>query len=80
MACCWLQVLLGLRKAYASALEEPDTPAELVIDAVILMLVVVQRRIFLSPDFQKIIDELWCVTDHPASATSATLASAPPHP
>lgn len=53
------QVLLGLRKVYEGAFDQANTPPELAFDAVILVLVVLQRRIFLCHDFHKIIDELW---------------------
>ncbi len=53
-------VLLGLRKVHSSAFGQPaDYPPEMVFDAVILLLVVLQRRVFLSPDFQRVVDELW---------------------
>ena len=54
------QVLLGLRKVYSSSMAAPDYPAEMVFDAVVLILIVIQRRIFLSPDFQRVVNELWC--------------------
>jgi hypothetical protein len=56
---CVCQVLLGLRKVYEGAFDQANTPPELAFDAVILVLVVLQRRIFLCHDFHKIIDELW---------------------
>ena len=52
-------VLLGLRKVYNSAYSGAEYPPEMVFDAVILILIVIQRRIFLSPDFQRVVDELW---------------------
>lgn len=52
-------VLLGLRKVYSSAHSNAEYPPEMVFDAVILVLIVIQRRIFLSPDFQRVLDELW---------------------
>ena len=52
-------VLLGLRKVYSSAYSSAEYPPEMVFDAVILILIVIQRRIFLSPDFQRVVDELW---------------------
>lgn len=52
-------VLLGLRKVYSSAHSNAEYPPEMIFDTVILILIVIQRRIFLSPDFQKVLDELW---------------------
>jgi len=52
-------VLLGLRKVYNTASGNAQYPPEMVFDAVILILLVVQCWIFVSPDFPKIMDELW---------------------
>jgi len=52
-------VVLGLRKVYASAYSRAEVPPEMIFDGVILILTTLQRRLFLSKDFKRILEELW---------------------